>query len=217
MEQTLLMDSLRCEQLWRRHADRLLLYATTVLSDRSAAEDALQNVFVRLMASPPEEIDSEAGYLFRAVRNEALNSIRSRRLAARAFSPLFDDVAEDPRESAEVKERGRQVEQVLLRLDPEEREAVVLKIWGDLSMPEAAAVAGVTGKIVWRNSAPRAPPRRCGTASAPASLPSRGCRPSARTPSRSPRRRSCSSPSTPSCCRRPIRRPRRSRRGTRRS
>jgi DNA-directed RNA polymerase specialized sigma24 family protein len=90
------MDSLRCEQLWRRHADRLLLYATTVLSDRAAAEDVLQNVFVRLMASPPEDIDSEAGYLFRAVRNEALNSIRSRRLAARAFSPLFDDVAEDP-------------------------------------------------------------------------------------------------------------------------
>ena len=140
------MDSLRCEQLWRRHADRLLLYATTVLSDRSAAEDALQNVFVRLMASPPEDIDSEAGYLFRAVRNEALNSIRSRRLAARAFSPLFDDVAEDPRESVELKERGRQVEQVLLRLETEEREAVVLKIWGDLSIPEAAAVAGVSEK-----------------------------------------------------------------------
>jgi RNA polymerase sigma-70 factor (ECF subfamily) len=140
------MDALRCEQLWRRHADRLLLYATTVLSDRSAAEDVLQNVFVRLMASPPEEIDSESGYLFRAVRNEALNSIRSRRLAARAFSPLFDDVAEDPRASAEIKERGKQVEQVLLRLEPEEREAVVLKIWGDLSMPEAAVVAGVSEK-----------------------------------------------------------------------
>jgi RNA polymerase sigma factor (sigma-70 family) len=146
MEQTLLMDSLRCEQLWRRHADRLLLYATTLLSDRAAAEDALQNVFVRLMASPPEEIDSESGYLFRAVRNEALNSLRSRRLAARVFSPLFDDVAEAPRESAELKERGRQVEQVLLRLDAQEREAVVLKIWGDLSIPEAAAVAGVSEK-----------------------------------------------------------------------
>src|SRR4029078_10011739 len=134
MEQTLLMDSLRCEQLWRRHADRLLLYATTVLSDRAAAEDvlpkvvvrlmaspadaALHNVFVRLMASPREDIDSESGYLFRAVRNEALNSIRSRRLAARASSPLFDDVVEDPRESVELKERGKQAEQVLLRLGP---------------------------------------------------------------------------------------------------
>ena len=146
MEHTLLMDSLRCEQLWRQHADRLLLYATTVLADRSAAEDALQNVFVRLMASPPEDISSEASYLFRAVRNEALNSIRSRRLAARTLPPLFDDLAEDPRESAELAERGRQVEEVLLRLESEEREAVVLKIWGDLSIPEAAAIAGVTEK-----------------------------------------------------------------------
>ena len=77
MEQTLLMDALLCEQLWRRHADRLLLYATTVLSDRAAAEDVLQNVFVRLIASPPSDVDSEAGYLFRAVRNEALNALAS--------------------------------------------------------------------------------------------------------------------------------------------
>ena len=146
MEQTLLMDSVLCEQLWRRHADRLLLYATTVLSDRGAAEDVLQNVFVRLMASPSEAFDSEAGYLYRAVRNEALNVIRSRRLATRAVSPLFDEVALDPRTSAEVAERGRQVEQVLLRISADEREAVVLKIWGDFSIPEAAAVAGVSEK-----------------------------------------------------------------------
>jgi len=146
MEQTLLMDSQLCERLWRRHADRLLLYASTVLSDRAAAEDVLQNVFVRLIASPPEDVESEAGYLFRAVRNEALNALRSRRLAARAQRPFFDDAAEDPRASAELAERGRRVEKVLLRIAPEEREAVVLKIWGDFSIPEAAAVAGVSEK-----------------------------------------------------------------------
>jgi len=147
MEQTLvLMDALRCEQLWRRHADRLLLYATTVLSDRSAAEDVLQNVFVRLMASPPESFDSESGYLFRAVRNEALNALRSRRLAARTLPALFEEGGEDPRAAAETAERGRQVEKVLMRISAEEREAVVLKIWGDLSIPEAAAVSGVTEK-----------------------------------------------------------------------
>lgn len=146
MELTLLMESALCEQLWRRHADRLLLYATSVLSDRAAAEDALQNVFVRLMASPPSDVDSEAGYLFRAVRNESLNMLRSRKMASRLQSPMFDEVAEDPRTSAELAERGRQVEKVLLRIPTEEREAVVLKIWGDLSIPDAAEVAGVTEK-----------------------------------------------------------------------
>lgn len=146
MELTLLMESGLCEQLWRRHADRLLLYAASVLSDRAAAEDCLQNVFVRLMASPPQGIESESGYLFRAVRNEALNMLRSRKLASTLQSPMFDDVAGDPRESAELAERGRRVEKVLLRISPEEREAVVLKIWGDLSIPEAAEVAGVSEK-----------------------------------------------------------------------
>jgi RNA polymerase sigma-70 factor (ECF subfamily) len=98
------------------------------------------------MASPPADLDSEAGYLFRAVRNEALNLLRSRRLASKLQSPMFEEVAGDPRESAELAERGRHVEKVLLRLSAEEREAVVLKIWGDFSIPEAAAVAGVSEK-----------------------------------------------------------------------
>ncbi len=135
------------EGLWRRHADRLLLYATTLLSDRAAAEDALQNVFVRLIAAgEPATLESEAAYLFRAVRNEALNTLRSRRSASRVA--LFDSPSEDPRDAAELAETGRQVESALLSLSSEEREAVVLKIWGNLSFTETAGVLGVTEKTL---------------------------------------------------------------------
>ncbi|HEX7898434.1 MAG TPA: sigma-70 family RNA polymerase sigma factor [Planctomycetota bacterium] len=140
------MDVDRCEQLWRRHADRLLLYAASLLSDRAAAEDVLQNVFVRLIASgPPEEIASDRGYLFRAVRNEALNALRSRRLARKASTPYFAEPA-DPVEEAERADFGRRAEAALRAIPTEEREAVVLKIWSDLSFPDAAAVTGVSEK-----------------------------------------------------------------------
>lgn len=134
------------EDLWREHADRLLLYATTLLSDRSAAEDAVQNVFVRLIAAgEPPVFESEGAYLFRAVRNEALNAIRSRRPVAHGKRPLFDD---EPEKRALLAEFGQRVEVALLRLDPEHREAVVLKLWGDLSFPEAAELLGVTPKTL---------------------------------------------------------------------
>ena len=41
---------------------------------------------------------------------------------------------------------GRQAEAALRAIPPEEREAVVLKIWSDLSFPDAAAVTGVSEK-----------------------------------------------------------------------
>jgi RNA polymerase sigma-70 factor (ECF subfamily) len=132
------------ETLWRRHADRLLLYAASLLADRAGAEDVLQNVFVRLIAAPPD-LESDRGYLFRAVRNEALNALRSRRLARSISTPYFAAPA-DPVEAAEQADFGRRAESALRGLPEEEREAVVLKIWSDLSFPEAAEVTGVSEK-----------------------------------------------------------------------
>lgn len=134
------------EILWRRHADRLLLYAASLLSDRAGAEDVLQNVFVRLIAAgAPEDLESDRGYLFRAVRNEALNALRSRRLARSVERPLFAAPA-DPVEAAEHADFGRRADAALRSIPAEEREAVILKIWSDLSFPEAAAVTGVSEK-----------------------------------------------------------------------
>jgi RNA polymerase sigma-70 factor, ECF subfamily len=149
MELVLLMDSQACGEIWRRQADSLLLYAATIVGDRPAAEDVLQNVFVRLLAgAAPSALESESAYLFRAVRNEALNALRSRRAASRAFERLFDAPESDPRESLETEQFGREVSAALMDLDREEREAVVLKIWSDLSFPEAAAVAGIPEKTL---------------------------------------------------------------------
>ena len=140
------METDRCEELWRRHADRLLLYAASLLSDRAAAEDVLQNVFVRLLAAGlPEELDSDRGYLFRAVRNESLNALRSRRTAQRMATPYFA-APDDPADRAELADFGRWAEAALRGIPTEEREAVVLKIWSDLSFPDAAAVTGVSEK-----------------------------------------------------------------------
>jgi RNA polymerase sigma-70 factor (ECF subfamily) len=133
-----------CEELWRAHADRLLLLARAITPD--AAEDALQNVFSRLLQSRGElDIRNAAPFLFRAVRNEALNLRRSqlRFLKRRRPPPLFEP---DPSVRAEEEEFRAQVQQALEALPDESREAVVLKIWSGLTLAESADVLGLTPK-----------------------------------------------------------------------
>src|SRR5579863_5823806 len=114
------MDRVRCERLWETHADSLLLYATTLLSDRAAAEDVLQVVFLRLlsMGIPPSP-DSEASYLFRAVRNEALTALRSRRRAQRAYERMFETLASNGHPGPPLEDRSVELERALFEIPRE--------------------------------------------------------------------------------------------------
>jgi RNA polymerase sigma-70 factor (ECF subfamily) len=135
------------EGIWRRYGAGLTLYAAALLKDRSQAEDVLQTLFVRFLSSgtlPPAE--GEATHLFTAVRNVALNDLRSLKRAQRAYSALLEPVAEDPWAIAQRGELWLRLETVLLELPPEEREAIVLKAWGDVSFAQGAEISGVSAK-----------------------------------------------------------------------
>jgi RNA polymerase sigma-70 factor (ECF subfamily) len=141
------IDARRYDELWRRYLDRLVLYASTLLGDRAAGEDAVGAVFLRILSGgrlpdPP----TEASYLFQAVRNEASNELRARGRARKAFLGFLQAAAAAPIDRAELEEFGRRLQSALAELPEEEREAVVLRTWGDLSFPEAAAVTGVSDK-----------------------------------------------------------------------
>ncbi len=136
------MDPITCERLWREYADRLLLYATSIVGDTAAAEDALQNVFVRLLAM--DAPSSDPCYLFRAVRNECFNALRSMQRSARLREHLFESGVG----TGAHEDTPGEVELCLAALPQEQREAVVLKIWAGLSFPDAAEVLGVSEKAV---------------------------------------------------------------------
>jgi len=70
--------------LYDAWASRLLAYMMTMTRDRSKAEDALHNPFVKLATGRPD-LHDPAVYLFRAARNEAIRVARRR-----AERPLAD-------------------------------------------------------------------------------------------------------------------------------
>ncbi len=120
------------------HGDALVLYARQWL-DREAACDVVQDVFVRL-ASQRRRPDNIRAWLFRAVRNAALNRILSDKIRQR-----HNEIAVTRRTEWFVAHPGdrldaKAAEEALSELPEDQREAVILRIWGGLTLAETAEI-----------------------------------------------------------------------------
>lgn len=121
------------QDLYRQHGPALLAYGASLLGDRATAEDVLHQVFVKLLAN--ERLPEDARpYLFKAVRNRAFNALRG---SARLTSLDAQEWLVKPQGMVEA---GLEIEQAMRELPPEQREVVVMRIWGEMTMPEIAAV-----------------------------------------------------------------------------
>jgi RNA polymerase sigma-70 factor (ECF subfamily) len=141
-------DVERYGELIRRHRDRLARYAAHVLGSVEAAEDALQDAFVRAFDQLRQCRDPErfAGWLFLILRNRCFAERRHRRQEARLDDPVAQAVAtgggaDTPTERDELR---RALQRALLELTPEQREVFVLKHVEELSYEEIAARTGET-------------------------------------------------------------------------
>ena len=127
------------------HAAPLLLYARQFCD---AAEDVVQEAFVKLVAAPrrPDEV---VGWLYRVVRNGAIDAARvSRRRKARECA-----VAKPVRWFVEDEVAGLDAAvavAALERLPQEQREAIVARLWGGLGFEQIAAVAGCSASTAFR-------------------------------------------------------------------
>ena len=121
------------EQLYREHGPALLAYATTIVESRSSAQDVLHQVFLKLLSGKVQMPDDPKPYLFRAVRNASLNYRRGTK-------------RDTPYEDVEVKfvgpfgkaESAADLSRALADLPVEQRQIVILKIWGQLTLQEVA-------------------------------------------------------------------------------
>ena len=111
----------------------LFRFCLSILKDRHRAEDALQEVFVRLLTgrySP--EPGKEQAYLYRAARNICYDELRRQKRRGE----LTQDVKRD--------EDCYTYLELIALLEPKEREIVTLKIVGGLTHREIGKVMGIT-------------------------------------------------------------------------
>jgi RNA polymerase sigma factor (sigma-70 family) len=133
-------DRERYAQLVERYRDRYARYATRMLGSVDAAEDAVQDAFVRAydQLAQCKDPDKFVGWFFLILRNRCFAERRRNRTSASLDAA--DDVAAADRSDggAETAEQRRALQLALLDLTPDQREVFVLKHVEGLSYSEIA-------------------------------------------------------------------------------
>lgn len=127
---------------WRDHGSALLGYAVNCLGDRGAAEDCVQETFLRAWRARDryaEHRGSERTWLFAIARNVVVDAARAR---ARRPVPVDDDglrlLADTTSEHDRVEDRATLVA-ALAQLSAEHREVLVAVRLEGLTYAELAA------------------------------------------------------------------------------
>jgi RNA polymerase sigma-70 factor (ECF subfamily) len=140
-ERTLSADDVR--HLYDRHGPALLAYACSFVVDVAAGEDVLHQVFLRLLQKNTPVPDVPLAYLYRSVRNAALNARRDgQRELAHDFAASEHGVLFEHRDGGN-REAALALQSALFALPEEQREVVVLRIWSGMTFDEVAALTGV--------------------------------------------------------------------------
>jgi RNA polymerase sigma-70 factor (ECF subfamily) len=131
-----------------QHGAALVLFARQWAASGADAEDIVQEAFVRFWRSR-ERVADPAAYLYACVKHCALDWQRGRQRQARREEAAARPEAE-PWFTGPVEQRERRaaIEAALLRLPDDQREVLVLHIWGGLSFPQIAAALGASANTV---------------------------------------------------------------------
>ena len=138
----------------------LIRYFTGRLRSREAAEDLIQDLFVRVQAlEPAETIENTSAYLFRLANNLMLDRLRSgqrtvvredawRRTQGAEFAgqDVMDEAS--PEQAAAARERLRRTLDAIQGLPPRTRQAFQLHRLEGLSQEQTAQALGVSRKTV---------------------------------------------------------------------
>jgi RNA polymerase sigma-70 factor (ECF subfamily) len=131
--------------LARQYGPTVFRAAWRILGSRAAAEDVQQQLFLRLLESPPAAVDSWPAYLTASATRLAIDTLR-RQNRWRLLSPLWKTHEPDdsPAEDAERAEAARFMRRALARLNPRDAACFVMRHFHDLAPSVIGAALGMS-------------------------------------------------------------------------
>jgi len=145
------------EILYREHRQGLFTYALSILGCPQTAEDAIQNAFTQLHRSSESVADLEhqklIPYVFRCVRNSAIDLQRKRQHQQRLGESLFENLQQldsnpSPADALLTQERAELLRVAIDGLGDLEREVLVLKVFAGLTFEQAGEMAQTSPKTM---------------------------------------------------------------------
>jgi RNA polymerase sigma-70 factor, ECF subfamily len=139
-------DRTACQVLVERHLGRVVTFAQRMLGNRSDAEDAAQEVFLRVWAAAASWRGGSrfTTWLHRVAANVCLDRIAKGRDVPTGELPELVDPGPDPSTAAHAAEVTRHVQEALAALPPTQRLAVTLCHCEGLRNIEAAAIMEIS-------------------------------------------------------------------------
>jgi RNA polymerase sigma-70 factor, ECF subfamily len=128
------------EGLYRQYGGALLLFAISICGESSQAQDAVHQVFLKLIETDRfENALNPKAYLFASVRNFLLND-RKVRLRNVPIDP--DRIWFEPPDRDYAAELN--LRRALQSLPDDQRQVVALHIWGELTFAQVAEILGIS-------------------------------------------------------------------------
>lgn len=140
------------ELLFREHYQTLCYYANIVTKDMEAAEDIVQDVFVKCWAAIRDEkleIQQEH-YLYRSVKNAALNYVKAQKVRKNYADDYGSNHAEadETNDSLVAAETRSRIMEAIDGLPTQCRKVFLLCVLEDKSYKDAAEQLGVSVNTV---------------------------------------------------------------------
>lgn len=145
-------DHVAFETLYYSYKDKLYSFLYHLTDSEVVSQDLVQEIFLNIWQQRInlKSIENLGGYLFNAVRNHAINSIRSRDRATRLMTELskrqIEIVLSDDLFAA--RELNVILEQVLYTLPPQQRRVFELSRNNGMKYSEIAAHMGISVSTV---------------------------------------------------------------------
>jgi len=144
-------DAQAFEALVAREEARLLRYASVLLRDSDAAQDVVQDAFLRLIreARRLDGIENLSAWLLRVCRNLGIDRMKKEaRMRKREFDAAACEAGECAPDAVEAREVQTIVARELHALPPNQREVLLLKIQEGRSYREIGEITGLsTGNV----------------------------------------------------------------------
>jgi RNA polymerase sigma-70 factor (ECF subfamily) len=131
--------------LARQYGPTVLRAAWRILGSRAAAEDVQQQLFLRLIESPPRAVDSWPAYLTASAVRMAIDSLRRQR-RFKLLAPLWrtEEPEESPADDAERAESARFLRAAIAKINPRDASCFVMRHLHGLAPAAIGSALGIS-------------------------------------------------------------------------